>query len=225
MSSDLSTNLPETSKTPTEQALSTAGGKDLFIDFLASIVIFFFVFFFFFTKRRKTCDDDDGFVKHAWCEEDHLAGTCWRLRFEMCMWHRYTHAHTTHYLNHIVTQNIHTKRTLPTTVKPPHSESMYRVENMTSPLLSVFLSLLSSPPPSPSYSTSSNPHRFKNNNNNTDINPVVSNSIPSAFPPTTKTLRTQSQTTTRLNFPLPKNPKAAKGNPSLITLCPNPALY
>lgn len=137
----------------------------------------------------------------------------------------YIYAHTTHYLKHIVTQNTHTKRTLPTTVKPPHSESiaMYRVENMTSPLLSSFLSS------SPSYSTSYNPHRSKKQQKQhlqckySKVQVVIQSHRPSLRQP--KTLRTQSQTTTRLNFPPPPNPKSRpKEIPLLSQLCPNPAL-
>lgn len=135
----------------------------------------------------------------------------------------YIYAHTTHYLKHIVTQNTHTKRTLPTTAKPPHSESTatsYVSGREHDIPASFFLS--SSPPPSPSHSTSYNPHRF---NNTSNVNTVVIQSHrPSLRQP--KTLRTQSQTTTSLNFPPPPNPKSRpKGNPSLIsTFCPNPAL-
>lgn len=125
-----------------------------------------------------------------------------------------THTPNEHYLQQ-------SNRLTPSRPLPP----MYRVENMTSPLLSSFLS---SPPPSPSHSTSYNPHRFNNNNNNntSNVTTVGSNSIPSAFPPTTKNPQNSVSDDDKIKLSTTKKTqKAAQREiPLLSQLCPNPTL-
>lgn len=114
-------------------------------------------------------------------------------------------------------------RLTPSRPLPP----MYRVENMTSPLLSSFLSsplplpLLVIQPPTILLDSRNN-----NKNNTSDINPVVSNSIPSAFPPTTKNPQNSVSDDDKIKLSTTKKTqKAAQREiPLLSQLCPNPAL-